>query len=403
LEPAQAQPAPRTARALSFSLFIALALSVLAGAHYYVWLRLIHAPGWSEAAARAGGAALVLLFVSLPLTFGLVRNLPREKSRLVALFGFSWLGVLFYLVTTLAAADLGLFVWEIVARWLGTVPAAGAEERLAFSRTMAGGVALVAGGAVLLALRGGLGRVRLREVEITLARLPRAMSGTTIVQLSDVHVGPTIGREFVENIVRQTNALEPDVIAITGDLVDGSVDQLRDQVAPLAELRAKYGVYFVTGNHEYYSGARRWCSELERLGIKVLRNERVSVGDATASFDLAGVDDATAHRFGRGHGANLEAALAGRDPERELVLLAHQPRQIHEAAQAGVGLQLSGHTHGGQLWPWRYMVRLDQPVVSGLSRFGATQIYVSNGTGYWGPPMRLGAPPEITRLTLRAG
>jgi predicted MPP superfamily phosphohydrolase len=160
-------------------------------------------------------------------------------------------------------------------------------------------------------------------------------------------------------------------------------------------------VYFVTGNHEYYSGAAPWCEELARLGIKVLRNERVIIGDAEASFDLAGIDDAHARDFGDGHGADLARAVHGRDPARELVLLAHQPRAVFEAVVHGVGLQLSGHTHGGQIWPWNWLVRLQQPVVAGLARFGDTQVYVSRGTGYWGPPMRLGAPAEITRVTLR--
>jgi len=216
-----------------------------------------------------------------------------------------------------------------------------------------------------------------------------------------VHVGPTIGRTFIEQIVAQANAANPDVIAITGDLVDGSVEELREHVAPLAQLKARYGVYFVTGNHEYYSGAQAWCEELERLGIRVLRNERVSIGGADASFDLAGIDDAHAHQFGNGHGADLARAVLGRDPSRELVLLAHQPRAVFEAVEHGVGLQLSGHTHGGQIWPWTYLVRLQQPVVAGLARFSDTQVYVSRGTGYWGPPMRLAAPAEITRVTLR--
>jgi predicted MPP superfamily phosphohydrolase len=160
-------------------------------------------------------------------------------------------------------------------------------------------------------------------------------------------------------------------------------------------------VYFVTGNHEYYSGAPEWCEELTRLGIRVLRNERVSIGEEDASFDLAGIDDVYAYQFGEGHGADLARAVAGRDTSRELVLLAHQPKAVFEAVSHGVGLQLSGHTHGGQLWPWTYFVRLQQPVVAGLARFSETQVYVSRGTGYWGPPMRLGAPAEITRVTLR--
>jgi uncharacterized protein len=182
--------------------------------------------------------------------------------------------------------------------------------------------------------------------------------------------------------------------------VDGSVSELREHIAPLAKLRARYGVYFVTGNHEYYSGADAWCAELERIGIRVLRNERVTIGENGASFDLAGIDDHSA--FGGDHGADLPRAVRGRDPTRELVLLAHQPRAIFDAVRHGVGLQLSGHTHGGQIWPWNYFVRLQQPVVSGLRRFGETWLFVSNGTGYWGPPMRLLAPAEITQIRLLA-
>jgi predicted MPP superfamily phosphohydrolase len=243
------------------------------------------------------------------------------------------------------------------------------------------------------AVRSGLARVALRDVEVRLPRLPKRLDGTTIVQLTDIHVGPTIGREFIEQIVERTNSVEPDVIAITGDLVDGSVSELGEDVAPLPKLRARYGVYFVTGNHEYYSGADAWCTELERIGIRVLRNERVTIGEDGASFDLAGIDD---------HRGDLTRAVRGRDPERELVLLAHQPRAIFDAVRHGVGLQLSGHTHGGQIWPWNYFVRLQQPVVSGLRRFGETWLFVSNGTGYWGPPMRLLAPAEITQIRLLA-
>jgi predicted MPP superfamily phosphohydrolase len=306
------------------------------------------------------------------------------------------MGMLFLLMVLLGVADGVRALFQ-----LSTAPLQGGAA-LHWARGSA--LCVLAAGAALgaLAVRSGLGQVAVRSVDVELERLPSELDGLVIAQLSDVHVGPTIGRDFVERIVARTNELDPDVIVITGDLVDGSVAALRDAVAPLSELRARHGVYFVTGNHEYYSGAPAWCEELSRLGVRVLRNERVRIGGAAASFDLAGVDDFSARGFGRGHGADLARALDGRDPTRELVLLAHQPRAIFEAEQAGVGLQLSGHTHGGQLWPWNYLVRLQQPAVSGLSRFGKAQLYTSNGTGYWGPPMRLGAPAEITRIVLRS-
>jgi predicted MPP superfamily phosphohydrolase len=262
--------------------------------------------------------------------------------------------------------------------------------------------ATLSAGLGALALREGTKRVAVREVEVILARLPKALDGFTIVQLTDVHVGgQTIHRSFIEEMVATTNSLGADVVAITGDLVDGSVDELRDQVAPLAGLRARQGVFFVTGNHEYYAGVAEWLAHLPTLGVRVLRNERVAVGDGTHTFDLAGIDDYSARGL-LGHGPDLPRAVAGRDAARELVLLAHQPRAIHEAAAHGVGLQLSGHTHGGQIWPWNLAVRLQQPYVAGLAMHKKTQLYVSRGTGYWGPPMRLGAPAEITRIKLRS-
>jgi predicted MPP superfamily phosphohydrolase len=252
-----------------------------------------------------------------------------------------------------------------------------------------------------LALRRALARVEVKEIGVNLPRLPSAHDGTTIVQLTDIHVGPTIGRAFIEDLVRRTNELRPDLVAITGDLVDGSVESLRHAVEPLRDLRARHGVFFVTGNHEYFSGAGPWITELGRLGIRVLRNERVSVG-GPGGFDLAGIDDHSAGRLGEAP-SDLARALTGRDPSRAVVLLAHQPRAIFEASRLGVDLQLSGHTHGGQIWPFTYLVKLQQPYVAGLHRHGDSQIYVSPGTGYWGPPMRLGTRAEITRLTLRAG
>jgi hypothetical protein len=387
-------------RAAQLATFVAIALSVMACVHWYVWARLVLDPAPPPGLRRALTVAFVLLFASLPLTFYLSRAGDPATRRLATMPGFIWMGLLFILFTLLAGTDLVRLVGGLIQRLVGDLPPDDSERRVTVARLLAGCISLIGGGSALGGLRSGLGPVAVKEVRVRLERLPKSMHGTSIIQISDLHVGPTIGRGFVDEIVRQVNALRPDVIAITGDLVDGSVTALRDQVAPLADLRARYGAYFVTGNHEYYSGTESWCRELGRLGIRVLRNERVTVGSDDASFDLAGIDDHGAARFGGS--SDVARAVAGRDETRELVLLAHQPRSVFQADRHGVGLQLSGHTHGGQIWPWSYLVYLQQPVVAGLARIGRTIVYVSSGTGYWGPPMRLGAPAEITRIVLES-
>jgi predicted MPP superfamily phosphohydrolase len=389
-------------RTASFLLFFSIALSLVGAVHYYLWTRLVRDPGLSSGLHRGLTALFIVLFLSVPAGLVLARMSGNGVGRLLSWGSFIWLGVLFLLLVVVGALDLFRGAAELGWHAFERPPSGDPGRRLFLSRLLAGAAAVITGGLGFASLRSGLSPVVAREVRVRLGRLPSELDGTTIVQLSDVHVGPTLRREFIEQIVRTTNALSPDVIAITGDLVDGSVEALREHVEPLRDLRARYGVFFVTGNHEYYSGADEWCAELTRLGIRVLRNERVIIGSADASYDLAGVDDYHARQFGNGHGADLERATKGRDPSRELVLLAHQPLAVFEASERGVGLQLSGHTHGGQIWPWNWLVRLQQPVVSGLARFGETLIYVSNGTGYWGPPMRLGAPAEITKVVLLA-
>ncbi|HWP08108.1 MAG TPA: metallophosphoesterase [Polyangiaceae bacterium] len=386
-------------RLVSFALFFTIMLTLVGAVHYYIWARLVRDLALPPAWHRALTTGIVVLFVLIPLSF-FVRRTGAAWTVPIVWVASIWTGLLLLFLVVLGASDAGRGLVTLATRF-GTAPPPDPERRVVLARLFGLLTLLVTGGLAAVAVRSGLAKVALREVSVRLRRLPRTLDGTTIVQLTDVHVGPTIGRAFIEEIVERTNAANPDVIAITGDLVDGSVEDLREHVAPLAKLKARYGVYFVTGNHEYYSGAGPWCAELTRLGIRVLRNERVSIGEGEHSFDLAGIDDAHAHQFGDGHGADLARAVAGRDPTRELVLLAHQPRAVFEAVQHGVGLQLSGHTHGGQIWPWSIFVRLQQPVVAGLARFSETQVYVSRGTGYWGPPMRLAAPAEITRVTLR--
>jgi len=231
--------------------------------------------------------------------------------------------------------------------------------------------------------------------------LPTGLHGFSIAQISDVHVGPTIKRAFVETIVQRVNDVGADMIAVTGDLVDGSVQQLATHTAPLAGLTARHGVYFVTGNHEYYSGEPAWSQEIRRLGLRVLKNEHVVLKHNGASLVLAGVTDYSAHHFDPAQRSDPAAALLGApDDAGAKVLLAHQPSSAMAAATAGFDVQISGHTHGGQFWPWNLFVHLFQPFSSGLHQLQGLWLYVSRGTGYWGPPNRFGVPSEITRIRL---
>jgi hypothetical protein len=242
---------------------------------------------------------------------------------------------------------------------------------------------------------------RVVHVDIPVTDLPDALHGFSIAQISDVHVGPTIKRGFVERIVTLVNGLKADLIAVTGDLVDGSVQQLSRHTAPLAALAAPHGVFFVTGNHEYYSGERAWTAEISRLGLRVLKNEHVVLQHGGASLVLAGVTDLSAHHFNAGERSDPAAALRGAPADAGAkILLAHQPNSAMAAALAGFDLQLSGHTHGGQFWPWNLLIGFFQPFAGGLYRLKNLWIYVSRGTGYWGPPNRFGVPSEITRIRL---
>ena len=271
----------------------------------------------------------------------------------------------------------------------------------ALSRASAGAVPWIALALTLIGLVNARRIAAVVSVDVPIAGLPAALHGFTIAQISDVHVGPTIKRRTIDRVVAAVNGIGADMVAVTGDLVDGSVTQLAAHVAPLAGLVSRHGTYFVTGNHEYYSGAAAWIVELRRLGLHVLLNEHVVLHQGGASIVIAGVTDFGAHHYGEHYRSDPQAALAGAPPGASVrVLLAHQPRSAEAAAAAGFDLQLSGHTHGGQFLPWNFLVRLQQPFTAGLHRLRQLWIYTSRGTGYWGPPKRLGAPSEITRLRL---
>jgi predicted MPP superfamily phosphohydrolase len=361
-----------------------LSLFVLSGLlHLYIGIRLVPA----LAGPWAGGVLALLLVASAALTpLGLV---ARRLLRPPAADRVTWVGMLAMgLFSSLLVATLvrDLLLLAAPADWAG--PTAIAVPLLALAATLVG---------VFNARR----TAAVVSVDIPIAGLPAALAGFTIAQISDIHVGPTIKARYLQGIVDSVNRLQADVVAVTGDLVDGSVAELSGHVAPLSGLVSRHGTFFVTGNHEYYSGAVPWMAELRRLGIQVLQNQHVVLESGGASMVLAGVADYGAHHFDPSHRSDPVAALQGAPAGASVrILLAHQPRSAAAAEEAGFDLQLSGHTHGGQFFPWVFFVRMQQPFTAGLHKLGRLWVYVSRGTGYWGPPKRLGAPSEITLLRL---
>ncbi len=382
-------------------IFFGILAAVIALSHLYLFARISYflqlTDGKRLFAALLLGTLAVLTFIFLPVS----RMLPRAVETALAWVVFPWTGFALLLVVVMLATDVCWFLIKLVP----TAPVHDPGRRLVLQRAF--GFAALGGGGLLAVFStwNCLRQVAVKPLTVVLKRLPKSLDGLKIVQITDLHIGPITDGGWLGQIVAKVNALKPDVIVVTGDLVDGSIEKLGHLVAPIKGLTAPLGVYFITGNHEYYHGVEPWCAHIAGLGLRVLRNERVSIaaGAQRGSFDLAGVDDWSSRRFpGQGH--DLPKALAGRDPDKALVLLAHQPAAIDEAAAHGVDLQLSGHTHGGQIWPFNYAVQLQQPYLEGFHRHRdtATQIYVSSGTGFWGPPMRLGTSAEITDITLRS-
>ena len=380
-------------RLLPFLAFVAVALLLLGGMHYYVWARLVRDPHLPPGAARLATSLVATMALVLPATLILSRT--RGAPRALVWVAFLWMGVVFLLSAFLGLADAARGLAWVARKLAAPVAPLDPQRRIFLSRALAAGVGGLVVGLSAVGVRSALAGLRVKDVPVRIPNLPPALAGLRLVQISDVHIGPLLHKEWVEGVVDRVRALRPDLVAITGDLVDGTVDELREHVAPLARLaEAPRGVYFTTGNHEYYSGVDEWLRYLPSLGIRPLANERVEVAPG---LDVAGIHDPT----GRGRYApDLPATLDGRDSKKPVVLLAHQPRQFREAARHGVALTLSGHTHGGQIWPFSWLVALVQPYIAGLHRLGESQLYVSRGTGFWGPPMRVFAPAEITLLRL---
>ncbi|MGE0797405.1 MAG: metallophosphoesterase [Lautropia sp.] len=378
----------------------------------YMALRLLPALAAWPVVQVATGVLLAVTAVAIPATFAeMWRRRPARapwRHRLhVAGLVLIGLGSSLFVLTVLR--DAGLVLLQLAAAvvpdvrahggWPAALPGA---ARLGELSALA--VPALAGTASLAGWFGARRIAPVRTVEIPIAGLPAALDGFTIAQISDLHVGDTIRQREVAAIVDRVNALQADLVAITGDLVDGPVATLAPEVAPLARLRSREGTFFVTGNHEYYSGAAPWLAELRRLGMQVLSNRHVVIRRGDAALVLAGVTDWSAQRFDPSSPSDPAAAIRGAPADAAVrVLLAHQPRSAAAAADAGFDLQLSGHTHGGQFLPWTFFVRWQQPYTAGLRRLRSLWVYTSRGTGYWGPPMRFGAPSEITRIRLVAG
>ncbi len=387
-------------RTLYMTIFALVMTIFVSLAHYYLWRRLVRDTGLRGPLKIVLTGLTVVLGLSLPAGMILGHVISSGIARSLRLVPFFWLGAMALLLVVTALFDLVRASATVVRKVSGNPIAP--ERRIFISRLVAGGAVLTAGSLAGAAAIQGKAAPKLRQRTIKLTHLPKAVNGFKIIQLTDLHIGSTLHMRWLEKVVEQTNARRPDLVVITGDLVDGDVDGLSIELSSLRSLVAPHGVFFVTGNHEYYSGADEWIPVIESLGITVLRNEHSIIGDERGAFALLGVDDYNAARMLKGHGPDIEKALKNVPEGMETVLLAHQPREIFRAAEKNIGLMLSGHTHGGQIWPITHLVGLQQPYNRGLFAHpgGRTQIYVSQGTGFWGPPMRLGTENELTEIIL---
>jgi predicted MPP superfamily phosphohydrolase len=375
--------------------FVAVIVVVDLAVHFYLWKRLVldvTQPGWRRTAGTVVAAGLAVL---VPVTVGATRG---GHLWWLAWPGYVWIGLMFYLLVTLVPLEVPRLA--LVLLWRPTSRTSEAAETLSRRQAIARGAAIVAGltaaGTTGYGMRTALGPPRLQRVQMPLAKLPRSMDGLRLAIVSDIHLGPLARTHHVGRIVDLINSVTADIVCVVGDLVDGSVAELGKFAEPLRGIESRHGAYFVTGNHEYYSGFAPWIDEVASLGVRPLRNERVEIG----GLDLAGVNDLGGAQYG--DGPDFAKALGDRDPSRPVVLMAHQPVVAHQAAPFGVDLQVSGHTHGGQMAPFNLVVKLQQPVVSGFGRVDGVPVFVTNGAGFWGPPLRVGAPPQVTVMDLRS-
>ncbi|MFE9255138.1 metallophosphoesterase [Streptomyces sp. NPDC006879] len=428
-------------KVLLFALVAVSVLAVVAGVHRYLWVRLVRdttTPG-SRARRLGTAAAWTLPVVMVGSLVGLRAGVPFWLQRVLAWPGYMWMATLLYLTLALlvgeaarpllrrllerrdgrraaAAAPAAELVGVPAGERPAAGPAAGPQEpvdgagpglgeavegesrdlprRLFVARTVGAAALFAATATVGYGTYGVLSGPRIKRITVPLAKLPRSAHGLRIAVVSDIHLSPVLGRAHAQRITDRINSVQADLVTVVGDLVDGDVGDLGPAAEPLAHIRSRLGTYFVTGNHEYFSGAQQWVDHVRELGLRPLENDRVEL----PGFDLACVNDLAGES--EGQGPDFARALGDRDTSRASVLMAHQPVVVHDAVKYGVDLQLSGHTHGGQLWPGNYLAELANPTVAGLDRYGDTQLYVTRGAGSWGPPVRVGAPSDITVVEL---
>jgi predicted MPP superfamily phosphohydrolase len=369
--------------------FLSVMMAVVVGLHWYLGARLIDGVGLTPAVASAAWTALWTCFASIFVGFLGGRVLPRPAAKVVQWVGFVWMGAFGLLLVTTAASDVALAVLSRTALW----------DPSWLSLRPLGVVGLVV---PALAFGFVVARSpRVKRVTVAIPNLPSRFEGFRIAQITDVHIGETLTRSFAVHVTRTVNSLDADAVAVTGDMIDGSVAKLRDEVEPLAGLRGTHGVFYVTGNHEYYHGGSSWQAEARRLGMRVLHNEHVVIERDGQQLVIAGVPDVEGGRFSAQHEPDAAVAFAGAPDGAPRILLAHQPRFARRVGATRVDLMLSGHTHGGQIFPFMVFVKLQQPVIAGFKVLWGVPTYTSNGTGYWGPPFRIGPRGEVTEVTLK--
>lgn len=386
-----------------FVAMLTVFVAVICGAHYYVGRRLIVPAQLSGPWTVVAWGALALLAVTMLIAMTGRFYLPPPIMELVGWAGFVAMGLFSFLFFFSVLRDV---IWGSlsVAQALPEDP----ERRRLLFRSVNLGLVASAAGLTGFGVWQARRRAAIVDVTVPIVGLPEALRNFTIAQITDIHVGPTIKRAYLEEIVEGVNSIGADLVAVTGDLVDGSVEELAQHTAPLGRLRGKHGVFLCTGNHEYYAGVEPWLAEFTRLGLRCLQNEHVVIEHGGYKVVLAGVTDYNGGTILASHRSDPARSLEGAPTGvAARILLAHQPRSCHAAAGLDFDLQISGHTHGGQFFPWNFLVPLQQPYTAGLARVRAATstarafwIYVSRGTGYWGPPVRVGAPSEITRIRL---